>query len=62
LESTGVISGDAVAFSSTSVKFSNNLVGLNKSVAVSDISVSGSDALNYKLANKTTSTTATISP
>jgi len=62
LQSTGVISGDAIAFTSTSAKFTNSLVGLNKSVAVSGISASGEDALNYKLANKTTSTTGTISP
>jgi hypothetical protein len=62
LQSTGVIGGDAVAFTSTSAKFSNSLVGLNKTVAVSGISAAGADAFNYKLVSKSASTIATISP
>ena len=62
LQSTNVIAGDAVVFTSTSAKFATSTIGVNKAVTVSGISATGADATNYKLANKTATTTATISP
>ncbi len=62
LQSLGVIDGDTLSFTSTSAKFSNNAVGVDKVVTVSGVSAIGADAANYKLVNKTATTWATIMP
>jgi predicted RNA-binding protein len=53
------ISGDAVTDAYTSAVFTNKNVGTGKTVTVSGVSISGTDAANYS-ANTTTSTTANI--
>lgn len=52
---------DTVQLSSSSASFGDKNVGTNKPVAVSGISMSGSDAGNYNLLNTTAATTASIS-
>jgi filamentous hemagglutinin family protein len=47
---------------SSSASFLDPLVGNNKPVNVTGISISGTDAANYLLANTTANTTATITP
>ena len=61
LTSAGVKAGDTVNFAGTSV-FADKNVGDDKSVSVSGITSSGTDANNYVLANTTASTTADITP
>src|SRR5438445_3530919 len=53
------VSGDVFTDSYTSASFANKNVGTAKTVSVSGISISGSDAGNYSF-NTTTSTTADI--
>src|SRR4030095_8581933 len=53
------VSGDSLSTSSTSASFANKSVGTNKTVSVSGINVSGTDAANYTF-NSTASTTANI--
>src|SRR5207248_67694 len=53
------ISGDVVTDSYTSASFANKNVGTGKTVSVSGISISGTDAGNYTF-NTTASTTADI--
>ena len=53
------ISGDVLTASYSSASFNDKNVGTGKSVSVSGISISGTDAGNYS-ANSTTSTTADI--
>ena len=53
------LTGDAVTASYTSASFANQNVGVGKTVTVSGISLSGTDAGNYT-ANATASTTASI--
>ncbi len=55
------LAGDSLADSYGSATFDSKNVGTGKTVSVSGISVSGSDAGNYNLANTTASTTANIS-
>jgi hypothetical protein len=55
------IGGDNVTDAYTSASFADKNVGQNKPVSVSGISISGTDAGNYSLANTTASTTANIS-
>ena len=62
LASTGVLPGDQVTFSSAAANFSDKNVGTGKSVLVSGIGDSGSDAGNYVLLNNTANTTANITP
>jgi hypothetical protein len=62
LQSGGVLAGDLVSFSSTTAKFANSAVGVNKVVKVSGIRALGTDAMNYRVANTTASTMATITP
>ncbi|WP_217645999.1 YDG domain-containing protein [Collimonas sp. OK307] len=62
LTGNGLISGDKVTFSDTSVNFANKNVGTGKTVTVSGISASGADAGNYQVSNSTASTTADITP
>jgi len=54
--STGIIAGDTVTFSQTAA-FADKNVGTGKTITVSGIALSGTDAANYSLAN----TAATIS-
>jgi YDG domain-containing protein/Big-like domain-containing protein len=56
------VAGDAVIDSYTSATFSDKNVGTGKTVTVSGISISGSDAGNYSLSNPTAATTANITP
>ncbi len=54
------ISGDDLSDSYTNAFFADPNVGTNKQVTVTGISISGSDAGNYSLANATATTTAKI--
>jgi len=58
--STDKISGDMVTASYTAASFADKNVGMGKTVSVSGISISGSDAGNYNLLNTTATTTANI--
>ncbi len=58
LDSTGIISGDDIAFSGTGA-FSDKHAGTGKSVNITDLIASGADAGNYVI-NTSTDTTATI--
>src|SRR5207249_4987285 len=53
------VSGDSLTTSYTSASFANKNVGTAKTVSVSGLSISGTDAANYT-ANTTASTTANI--
>ena len=61
LASSGVISGDTVGFANTSATFADKNVGTAKTVTVTGISVTGSDAGNYSLNNTSATATADIS-
>jgi len=52
--------GDAVTGSYASASFANKNVGMDKTVSVSGIGISGGDAFNYDLQNTTATTTANI--
>ncbi len=56
------INGDVVTDSYTSASFTNKNVANGKSVTVSGISISGTDAGNYTLQNTTATATANITP
>jgi len=58
--SSNKISGDVVTLSNTSATFSDKNVGTAKTISVSSISISGTDAGNYSLSNTTATTTADI--
>ena len=58
---SGAVAGDAVALGLPSGTFSDKNAGLGKTVAITGLSLSGSDATNYRLGGVTTSTTADIS-
>ncbi|MFK7091388.1 YDG domain-containing protein, partial [Chromobacterium violaceum] len=62
LSSSGVLAGDAVNFADTSAAFANKNVGNGKTVTVTGITSSGSDAGNYTLNNDTAITSASITP
>src|SRR5207247_11058717 len=53
------VSGDALSSSYTGASFANKNVGTSKSVNVSGIAITGTEAANYT-ANTTTTTTANI--
>src|SRR5207249_277169 len=55
------VSGDVFSASYTLATFNNKNVGSGKTVAVSGIAISGTDAANYTF-NTTASTTANITP
>lgn len=61
LSSTGVVSGDRVDFTGTGTLFDTKNVGNGKTVTVSGIAASGSDAGNYAI-NTTATTTGDITP
>jgi hypothetical protein len=54
------IAGDAITDAYTSAAFNSKTVGTTKTVNVSGISISGTDAGNYSLQNTTANTTANI--
>jgi hypothetical protein len=54
------VSGDLLTVSYTSAVFADKNVGTGKTVTVSGISISGTDAQNYTLAGTSTTTTANI--
>src|SRR5262249_7479230 len=54
------LAGDSLTTSYPSASFANKNVGTAKSVSVSGITISGTDAANYQLASTTASTTADI--
>jgi hypothetical protein len=54
------VAGDSLTDNFTSASFADKNVGLNKTVSVSGISISGTDAGNYSLSNTTATTTANI--
>ena len=58
---SGAVAGDAVALGLPSGTFSDKNAGPGKTVAITGLSLSGSDATNYTLGGVTTSTTADIS-
>src|ERR1700733_5882947 len=62
LASGGVISGDVVTFGDTAAPFADKNVGAGKTVSISGITASGTDAGNYTLNNATASTVANITP
>ena len=62
LQSLGVIDGDLLSFASTSTRFANSAVGVNKVVTVSGVIAFGADAMNYRVVNRTVATGATITP
>jgi hypothetical protein len=58
--SNDALPGDAVSQSYTSALFSTRNAGNGRTVSVTGISISGTDALNYNLLNTSASTTADI--
>jgi hypothetical protein len=56
------VEGDLLTETSTNATFSDKNAGVAKTVTVTGISISGSDAGNYTLGNTTASTTADITP
>jgi hypothetical protein len=62
LASSGIVKGDSVSFTDTAATFASKNVGIGKAVAVTGISVIGTDALNYNLSNTTATTRATVKP
>jgi hypothetical protein len=56
------VSGDDLSASATTATFADRNVGSGKSVSVSGISVTGTDAGNYELASTSAATTADITP
>ncbi|MFN4257951.1 MAG: beta strand repeat-containing protein [Gemmataceae bacterium] len=54
------VAGDVLTISFTSATFNNKNVGTNKTVTVSGISITGTDAGNYTLGSTTATTTANI--
>jgi filamentous hemagglutinin family protein len=60
LGTTGLVAGDAVTFDNASAAFDNKNVGTGKTVTVSGIAASGTDAGNYSF-NTAANTTADIS-
>jgi filamentous hemagglutinin family protein len=61
LTSSGVIAGDVVKFTNTSVAFSDKNAGNGKTVTVSGIKIGSRDGGNYTI-NTTATTTANITP
>jgi hypothetical protein len=57
---TGMVTGDGLTLASASGSFDDKNVGSGKTVTVSGLSLSGTDAGNYTLADSTVTTTADI--
>ena len=62
LQGGGIVSGDTVTVRDSAANFATPTVGNNKAVTVSGITISGSDAGNYTLANNVATTAADITP
>ena len=62
LTGNGVVAGDAVTFTDNTATFASKNVGTNLAVNVMGINMSGADAGNYMLSNRSASTTANITP
>ncbi|MPW09345.1 filamentous hemagglutinin N-terminal domain-containing protein [Paraburkholderia sp. CNPSo 3155] len=62
LNSPNVVAGDNVTFSESAANFATKNVGNNISIAVSGISIGGTDAGNYVLQNTSATTSANITP
>ena len=60
LSSADVLTGDAISYGFSSASFASNSVEANKSVAITNISLAGSDAQNYRLQNLMATATADI--
>ncbi|ALK89383.1 YDG domain-containing protein [Limnohabitans sp. 63ED37-2] len=60
--SSDIVSGDTVTLSHASATFDNKNVGTGKTVSISGIGISGTDAANYNLQSTTASATANITP
>jgi filamentous hemagglutinin family protein len=60
LASDGIVSGDDVTFTNSSANFSSANVGKGKTVTVSGLQATGTDAANYALASDSVTTTADI--
>ena len=58
---SGLVSGDSLSVSTAIGSFADKNAGDNKTVTISGITLSGSDAGNYTLATSSADTTATIS-
>src|SRR5882724_4297209 len=56
------VAGDVFTDSNTGASFADKNVGVGKSVSVSGLSISGTDASNYALQNTAATTTANITP
>jgi len=56
------LGSDVVTDSDTAATFATKTVGNGKTVSVTGISISGTDAVNYSLQNTTANTTANITP
>src|SRR5262249_57439052 len=61
-ESDDRVSGDVVTVSYSTALFSDKNVGTGKTVTVSGIGISSTDAGNYHLVNSSATATATIRP
>jgi filamentous hemagglutinin family protein len=59
---SGIISGDSVAFSQTAVFTDSKNVGNNKPIAISGITLNGSDAGNYQLNGTSATATGAVTP
>jgi filamentous hemagglutinin family protein len=59
---SGAIAGDSVTLLAPTGAFSDRNVGVAKSVAVTGLTLTGTDAGNYKLGSTTASTSADITP
>ena len=57
---SGVITGDTVTATSSSIKFANATVGTGKTVTATSITISGSSSANYVLSTQTATATANI--
>ena len=62
VQSAGVIAGDTVNFGFGSANFSDKNVGSNKTVTITGVTDSGTDAGNYVVDNTSLTTTANITP
>jgi hypothetical protein len=60
LDSNGIVSGDALVFTSAAANFANAGVGNDKPVSVTGIQAVGSDAGNYTLTSNSATTVADI--
>jgi hypothetical protein len=60
LSSADVLTGDAISYGFSTASFASNSVAANKSVAITNISLAGGDAQNYRLQNLMVTATADI--